>query len=294
MSTHPPKRFRATASVLALAALVGGGLSACAEAATSAAEQGPSPESVHLISNNGHELAFQVIPGQSPAIVLDAGGGLDSSEWDTIAPKLAQSTGSMVITYDRAGEGRSDEVPGPWKVEDAVADLQAGLTELGVTQDVVLVSHSLAGEIATEFARTAPGWIAGAVLVDASLPEFYTDDQIDKIVAANSQQIAALQQQPQTRETRQLIAQAVEYGPNHRAYHQMSWPGDVPATAIVSSQTPFDTAEDAQLWKDAQAQFVSAAPNRQLVVADPSSHDIPLDRPDVVITAVENIVDQVR
>ena len=134
----------------------------------------PEPELVRLgkAIAAAHRLAFHVTPGHLPAIVLDAGGGLDSSYWAKLVPQLAKDTGSEVITYDRAGIGASDEVPGPWKVQDAVSDLAAGLRALGATHDVVLVSHSLAGEIATYFVRDNPGWVSGAVLVDASLPVF--------------------------------------------------------------------------------------------------------------------------
>ncbi|MGW7002652.1 alpha/beta fold hydrolase [Streptomyces sp. NPDC054933] len=59
------------------------------------------------------------------------------------------------------------------------------------------------------------------------------------------------------------------------------------------SKTPFDTPEDAQLWRDAHQQFVKAAPNRRLVVAERSSHDIPIDRPDVVVSAVDDMVKMV-
>ncbi|MFJ8312958.1 alpha/beta fold hydrolase [Streptomyces sp. NPDC094147] len=247
-----------------------------------------------MVTNKGHTLAFYVTPGRLPAIVLDAGGGLDASYWKKIAPVLAKSTGSEIITYDRSGEGRSSDVPGPWKAQDAVSDLAAGLAQLGATKDVVLVSHSLAGEIATYFVRQHPHWITGAVLVDASLPEFYTDSETAKLVAANEQQIAALKGQPQTRAIRQLLAVAANYGPVHRAYHKLAWPQDVPATAIVSSGTPFVTTSDAQLWRQAQQEFVGAAPNRRLVVAEHSSHDIPVDRPDVVINAVQEMVKRVR
>ncbi|MDF2258580.1 alpha/beta fold hydrolase [Streptantibioticus ferralitis] len=247
-----------------------------------------------MITNDGHKLAFYVTPGHLPAIVLDAGGGLDASYWKKVAPGIAQQTGSEVITYDRSGEGRSSDVPGPWKAQNAASDLAAGLTQLGVTKNVVLVSHSLAGEIATYFVNEHPHWISGSVLVDASLPEFYTDSETAKLVAANQQQIAALKKQPQTRATRQLLAEADNYGPVHNAYHKLSWPQSVPAIAIVSSQTPFTTSPaDAQLWKQAQQEFVSAAPNRRLVVAQNSSHDIPIDRPDVVINAIEDMVRQV-
>ncbi|WP_370105549.1 alpha/beta fold hydrolase [Streptacidiphilus sp. BW17] len=247
-----------------------------------------------MITNQGHKLAFYVTPGRLPAIVLDAGGGLDASYWNKIVPVLAEDTGSEIITYDRSGEGRSSDVPGPWRAQNAASDLAAGLTQLGVTKDAVLVSHSLAGEIATYFVNEHPHWIVGAVLVDASLPEFYTPSETARIVAANQQQIAALRQQPQTRATRQLLAEADNYGPVHLAYHAMAWPQNVPAIAIVSSQTPFPTPLDAGLWRQAQQEFVSAAPNRHLIVAEHSSHDIPLDRPDVVISAVQEMVNQVR
>ncbi|MBO0917137.1 alpha/beta fold hydrolase [Streptomyces laculatispora] len=242
--------------------------------------------SLRMVENGDHSLAFQVTPGHLPALVLDAGGGEDSSYWKKMAPELARKTGSMVVTYDRAGMGKSDEVPGAWKVENAVSDLKAGLTELGITHDVILVSHSQAAEVATYFAKENPKWLSGAVLVDGSLPEFYTDEETAKIEAANQAQVAALKDQPSTQQTRQLLATADGYGAMHRAYHQVSWPLSVPATAIVSEKTPFETPEDAQLWRNAQQEFVKGAPNRDLVTAAKSSHDIAGDRPDVIVTAV--------
>jgi pimeloyl-ACP methyl ester carboxylesterase len=246
-----------------------------------------------MITNKGHKLAFYVTPGHLPAIVLDAGGGNDASSWNKIAPELAKNTGSEVITYDRAGEGKSDDVPGPWKAQNAADDLAAGLTQLGITKNIVLVSHSLAVEIATAFVQQHPDQVAGAVLLDANLPQFFTDTETAKLVAANTPQIDALKQAPQTRATRQLLAEAADYGPVHHAYHKLVWPQSIPATAIVSAQTPLPTPDDAQLWRQAQRDFVNAAPNRHLVTAENSSHDIPNDRPDVVINAVQDMVNQV-
>jgi len=115
--------------------------------------------------------------GASPAIVLDAGGGLDARYWDTLVPELAKRTGREIITYDRAGFGTSDEVSGPWNLQSATDDLANGLAKLGATQGVIMVSHSLAGEIATELAIQHPHWLAGAVLVDANVPDFFKPRQ---------------------------------------------------------------------------------------------------------------------
>lgn len=111
-----------------------------------------------------------------------------------------------------------------------------------------------------------------------------------RLEAANKERIAQLEGKPSTKEIRQLLATADDFGPMHRAYHELSWPKGVPVTVMASSKTPFDVPEDAQLWRDAQAQFADAAPDRELVVVEGSSHDIPADRPQSVVKAVEDMV----
>lgn len=265
---------------------------ASSSAAASAAGGEPA-STLHMITNQGHKVAFHVIPGKEPAIVLDAGGGEDSSSWKTIAPALAKATGSEVITYDREGMGASDPVAGPWKAQNAVSDLEAGLTALGATHDVVLVSHSEAGEIATYITGEHPGQFAGAVLVDASLPQFSTDTEVARVAAATQAQVAAikaLKPAAVTQADRQLLAVAADYAADQHAYHAATWPSNVPATVMVSSQTPFPTSPpDAQAWHQAQSEFAAAAPNRHLVTVD-GSHDIPLDHPDVVEAQIEAMV----
>lgn len=302
---HTPHSAKAGRSAIALsAAALAGTLAACGHPAASAASStstaagtsaASTPRTItHMITNQGHNLAFHVTPGHQPAIVLDAGGGLDSSYWKNIAPALAKATGSEIITYDREGMGASDLVPGPWNVQNAVADLETGLTDLGATHDVILVSHSEAGEIATYITRQHPGQFAGAVLIDASLPQFSTDTEIARVEAATEpevKQVQALKASAVTQADRQLLAVAADYVADQRAYHQISWPTTVPATVIVSSQTPFPTSPpDAQAWRAAQARFADAAPDRRLVTAADSSHDIPLDRPDIVEAQIEAMV----
>lgn len=278
-------------AVLAAVAACGGpaGPAASAPAASAPAASAPAA-GLHMIANNGHRLAFHVTPGHSPTLVLDAGGGEDSSYWDALVTQLSKATGSQIITYDRAGLGASDEVNGPWNPVAAASDLQAGLRELGVTRDVVLVSHSQAGEVATYFARTNPGVLSGAVLIDANLPQFFTDPEITRLVALTEPQIEAVKKAPSSKANRQLIATAEDFAPTHRAYHEVSWPDSVPAIVIVSEKTPFDGSPlDAQRWRDAAAAFVAAGPGRTLVTAQGSSHDVPKDKPALVIQEIERM-----
>jgi pimeloyl-ACP methyl ester carboxylesterase len=125
-----------------------------------------------------------------------------------------------------------------------------------VTRNVVLVAHSQGGEVATYFVRDDLGLVSGAVLVDADLPRFFTDPEIARLVAATKPQVDAAKAAPSTRETRQLLATAAGFVPVQHACHQVSWPGTVPAEG--------------------------------------SSHEVPADRPDLVLTEVEKAVDAAR
>ncbi|MGW0871396.1 alpha/beta fold hydrolase [Streptomyces sp. NPDC002740] len=292
-------------SALALVAVTAGAVTACSDH-DSAAEHPTSPSAtssaspgtgragettLRMIDNGGHRLAFHVTQGQGSTIVLDSGGGEDSSYWKDLVPRLHAATGATVVTYDRAGLGQSDVVPGPWKVEGAVSDLEAGLRQLGVTKNVTLVSHSQAGEIATYFARSNPKMLSGAVLVDANLPQLFTDEEIARLVAFSRPQVDAAKKNPDDPRNRQLISTAESFVPTNRAYHEVTWPDAVPATVIVSEKTPFDgSPEDARRWRDAAASFVQAGPHRTLVTAEGSSHDVPKDRPDLVLEEIESMV----
>ncbi len=256
---------------------------------TSAVARPAPPVATHLIDVDGHKIAFHVTPGHGPTIVLDSGGGLDSSYWDTVVPELAKRTGSEVITYDRASMGGSDDVSGAWDVHSATRDLAVGLEKLHATHRVILVSHSLAGEIATYLAGQHPEWFVGAVLVDANVPDFYTDEMITRMQVIYAPVIASLEAAPPSKAGRQLLAVSGSFVETSRAFHGATWPASVPVIVIVSEKTPFDEPADAQWWRDAHAQFAKRAPNRRLVNAAGSSHDVAHDRPDVILSAISEI-----
>ncbi len=250
----------------------------------------PAPAAAtHLIDVDGHKIAFHVTPGQGPTIVLDAGGGNDSSYWDAFVPELAKRTGSKIITYDRSGFGASDDVSGAWNVHSATRDLAVGLEKLHATDRVILVSHSLAGEIATYLVGQHPKWFAGAVMVDANVPDFYTDAAIARAEAMYAPIVAATKTAPPTKSGRQLLALSESFVETSRAFHRATWPASVPVIVIVAERPPFEDPADAQWWKDAHAQFAKRAPNRRLVNATGSSHDVAHDRPEVIFSAISDI-----
>jgi pimeloyl-ACP methyl ester carboxylesterase len=303
-TTHRHRSAATALSALGLLALTAGTLTACSQQAPTVehstspsaspgagAVSGSGAATLHMIDNGGHRVAFYVTHGDGRTIVLDSGGGEDASQWDDLVPQIHAATGATVITYDRAGLGQSDVVPGPWNVKGAVSDLEAGLEQLGITENVTLVSHSQAGEIATYFAADNPSMLSGAILVDANLPPFFTDEEIARLVAFSQPDVDAAKKDPQDPANRQLISTAESFVATSTAFHQLTWPDTVPTTVIVSEKTPFDgSPEDVQRWRDAAASFVQEGSHRTLVTATGSSHEVPTDDPAIVLKQIEAMV----
>ena len=161
---------------------------------------------------------------------------------------------------------------------------------LGVTHDVILVAHSIAGEIATYLTREQSAWFSGAVLVDANVPEFFTDREVDRLIGLYAPLIEAAKSAPPTNASRQVLAVSASFPETSRAFHRISWPHAVPVIVIVSEKTPFEAPRDARAWIEAHREFAAHADNRQLVVADKSSHDVAHDRPDVIVKAIVDMI----
>jgi pimeloyl-ACP methyl ester carboxylesterase len=258
--------------------------------------QAPAALSTRDLVVHGHHLTFHVLPGRLPALILDAGGGADSSYWNSLMPELAKRTGSEIITYDRSGFGASDEIPPPYKIEDAVTDLESSLTQLSVTHDLVLIAHSYAGAIATYLAMRHPDWVSGAVLVDTNVPEFFTDEEVAHLAPIIQPMVAEEAAAHPSKQTRTLKAITDAYVPTSHDFYKAVWPDSIPCVVIVSERTPFppNMTSDIALWIQAHKEFAGKAPNRTLIFAKGSSHDIAHDRPELIVDATGKLVDELR
>ncbi len=101
---------------------------------------------------------------ETPVVILEAGLAATSLSWLFTPPLLAEF--ARVISYDRAGLGRSSDAREAPTVDHLLADLDALTKALGVTGPLILVGHSFGGLIARTFAHRHPDRVMGLVLVD--------------------------------------------------------------------------------------------------------------------------------
>jgi pimeloyl-ACP methyl ester carboxylesterase len=148
-------------SLLVLLALAGAAYELIASSRD--AQRYPAPG--QLVDIGGRRLHLDCVGSGSPTVVLEAGGGGTSLDWSLVQPALAGT--AKVCAYDRAGSGWSDPGPMPRSPERIVEDLFAVLGAGQVGGPYVLVSHSDSGLATQLFATEHPDLVAGIVFVDA-------------------------------------------------------------------------------------------------------------------------------
>jgi pimeloyl-ACP methyl ester carboxylesterase len=88
------------------------------------------PVAVHDVEGLHVEVAGDL--GSATPVVLVHGVGSDASRWDALTVALLEL--GPVIRYDLRGHGRSSKPPGPYLLEDFVADHLRTLNQLGVNR----------------------------------------------------------------------------------------------------------------------------------------------------------------
>ncbi len=125
-----------------------------------------------LIDVGGYRLDLRTTGNGAPAVVcLSAlGGGHDS--WERFAMLLADT--STVVTYGRPTLGGSDPLPEHLRVPIGAAwpaeQLRTLLAAAGIAPPYMLVTCSVGGYIAHQYAALWPDEVAGAVWIDPSPP----------------------------------------------------------------------------------------------------------------------------
>jgi pimeloyl-ACP methyl ester carboxylesterase len=227
-----------------------------------------TPAIDRLVDVGGYRLHFHVIPGKRPPILFEAGGGDDGSVWKNILEPVAAVTGATLIAYDRAGFGKSEKATGHG-IANEVRGLEIGLAKLGYATDIMLVAHSLGGFYATLYASRHAQQVKSAVLIDANLVCFFTDDQLRKMRSSEADPA----RYRDFEETIGLMRTTV-------------FAAQIPVIDIVAERTLFDGTADADRWRACHKEFVSGSPQRQGIVAHGSGHYVFISDPELVTAAI--------
>jgi pimeloyl-ACP methyl ester carboxylesterase len=114
-------------------------------------------------SPDGIPIAYHDAGAGSPALVFVHGWSCDRGHWRHQLPAFAAS--HRVAAMDLAGHGESGVGRSSWTMPAFGADVVAVIDDLGL-DDVVLIGHSMGGDVIVEAAQTLGSRVAGLVWVD--------------------------------------------------------------------------------------------------------------------------------
>ena len=113
----------------------------------------------------GGRTLYARTSGRGPSVVLNSGAGREGvGNWGSI--ELSVSEFATVITYDRAGLGRSPAPPAPPTALDMAKDLRGLLLALDVPRPVLLVGTSMSALMVQLYACEYPEDMRGILLLD--------------------------------------------------------------------------------------------------------------------------------
>jgi pimeloyl-ACP methyl ester carboxylesterase len=276
-----------------------------------------------LVDVGGYKMHIHCSGSGGPTVILDSGLGDSFIVWRKLQPQIAQFT--RVCSYDRAGIGYSDASPRARSSKVFAEELQSLLHNAGIAPPYVLAGHSMGGYDVRIYTNLYRSEVAGMVLVDSSHPEqrkrlpaalndldagwvreeeffeftmpfglprlfgFCGNDREARAADCNFHSLR--ESVAELKSISESAAQTAETGPL----------GNMPL--VVLSQDPntpqYDLPEDLvgptnEAWQKMQAELALLSTCGKQVIAKNSGHYIQLDRPDLVLDAVREVVNEVK
>jgi pimeloyl-ACP methyl ester carboxylesterase len=246
-----------------------------------------------MVDIGGRSLYVDCRGQGSPTVILEAGLTSDTSAWDDVIDPIAEFT--RVCAYDRANNGRSDEV-GLHSGDQSVADLEKLLAANKIKAPYLLVAWSFGGPISRLYAARHPDDVSGMVLVDTD-PEDYRsegDPYVPEDVREHSYWASENDEKLDLDATLDLVREASTPG-SFDDHPLVILTPSVPNSGNIgeggSQGLPGPrVAELDELYLRLQRAMTNLSSASRLELIEDTGHCIQCDKPQVVIDAVSEVV----
>jgi pimeloyl-ACP methyl ester carboxylesterase len=282
-----------------------------------------NPLEGRLLDVGGRTMHIDCTGEGSPTVILDSGLGDSYLSWRKVQPEIAKFT--RVCSYDRAGLGYSEPSSQPRTSKVIAQELHALLRAASVSPPYVIVGHSMGGYDVRVYTSRYRNEIVGMVLVDASHPDqenrfpaelknmegsWHREAQfiastmpfgIPRLLGLCDNDAVTRAADCNWHSAREQLAEMSAFPESAAETAQTGSLSDLPLAVLShdpdkpSGDLPPDLAKPTnEAWEKMQEELAHLSPRGTQTVAKNSAHYIQIDRPDVVIDAVRNIVEQAR
>jgi pimeloyl-ACP methyl ester carboxylesterase len=259
-----------------------------------------TPKIENMIDVGGRKLHCCVYGNGSPTVVLVSGLEAPQAYWNSVIPDLATIT--TVMTFDRAGIGKSEIGDLPTHGEQSAKDLHVLLDKLAVPRPYILVGHSYGGSVVRLFASMCPADMGGLILEDTQHEDVL--NELRKILKgkdleAFEQLVVARFSAPENPKT--------EADYRNITREQVSKSKPLPRMPFVILTSGSDRAEamrpmfsDEAIEKIAELdcalnnKLAALIPGGRLIIVEGAGHDIHVGKPEALIAPVVEMIKEVR
>ena len=248
----------------------------------------------HRINIGDYSINYKDSGKGKHIILLEAGLGMDSETWKDIQAILSENY--RVISYDRAGYGKSDKSGSPGTIDNIAKDLNLLLDAINAPAPFVLVGHSLGGYVIRRFADLYPDKVSGMVMIDSyhenlfkMLRDSVSESDWDKYLGTGHFDKDTLHG---------FESERVEFMETVLSDDRFKIPAEIPVFILTSLEQPDDTSRFVNTVMDLHEKlnlsFVTENENVNQTITRNSGHFIYLDEPELLICAVDNTVKRIE
>lgn len=270
---------------------------------TDATAQGLPSLEERIVQVSGHDVQIWTggpdRPAGAPLIVFQNGWNAGAETWARVAPELARS--ARVLLYNRGGQGRS-EWDGRLPTIEHVGELLRELLDaLDASPPYLLVGHSAGGAYVRGFAAAHPESVAGIVYVDPSSP-CILESAFER--AGSPAMASVLMNAPGRRDPVGVHPNDLPSAAEPGTLRLPPVPvvlligldvGMPPAQATMLRERGVDvervSAEARRGKIPCLAPYAFESPNGEVIATPRSGHDIHIDEPELVISAVRRVLE---
>lgn len=232
-----------------------------------------------LLEMGNYKLHFKIIKGRGTPILFEEGGGNDLSQLDTLLAPLFKATSATLITYDRQGFGQSGLDTADYTILNEIKGLELGLKKMGYENSpFILVCHSLGAFYAQVYASRHPKLIEGIVMLDPRIAS-----SADMLVAKKTFNTLDREQLKKESISGYYVLSHMEKNSDY--VRHCSLPLTIPILDIMAENGPYTSVVENEAFKERQRKFMKRY-NSNIYFIKGSEHNLPQDKPDVVVKKV--------
>lgn len=254
------------------------------------------PTDTLQVSVDNHKMSMYVSGTGKYTVILEAGGASNHRCWRAIDTTIAKIT--RVISYDRPGYLKSEKCEKPRDAITVAKELKQALQNSGYPPPYIMVGWSLGGAYARVFCGLYPESVVGLILVDPTPEESYArfDKEFPELMAEDSlyiKEILASTDKPGER------GENISFDASMNQARQSDANHSTPTTLLIAAygKAPGDSENDPnnpinKIWVEELKKWAAKRVNLTYKVIENSGHHIAKFRPEVVVQAITEMIEQ--